>query len=125
MDSRPSMHADVQGQPARRAHRGNQATDVEQALADVAMVALQGKGLSKTLVVSIAAGKSVEALIKALNNNDVRNLRGARVCRVMPNTPCMVGEAASALCRGACLASVEVASRGSMHAAFLHGAMID
>ena len=73
---------------------------VEQALADVAMVALQGKGLSKTLVVSIAAGKSVEALIKALNNNDVRNLRGARVCRVMPNTPCMVGEAASALCRG-------------------------
>ena len=98
---------------------------VETALADVAMVALQGKGLSKTLIVSIAAGKSTEALIRALNNNDLRNLRGARVCRVMPNTPCMVGEAASALCRGACLASVEVASRGSMHAAFLHGAMID
>lgn len=73
---------------------------VEQALADVAMVALQGKGLSKTLIVSIAAGKSTDSLIRALNNNDLRNLRGARVIRVMPNTPCMVGEAASALCRG-------------------------
>lgn len=73
---------------------------VEPALAEVATVALQGKGLSKTLIVSIAAGKNLESLISALNNNDVRNLRGARVCRVMPNTPCMVGEAASALCRG-------------------------
>lgn len=76
---------------------------VEQALTDVAMVALQGKGLSKTLIVSIAAGKSTDSLIKALNNNDLRNLRGARVVRVMPNTPCMVGEAASALSRGMAL----------------------
>ena len=77
---------------------------VEQALADVATVALQGKGLSKTLIVSIAAGKSLDSLVRAVNNDDPRNLRGARVVRVMPNTPCMVGEAASALSRGAVLA---------------------
>jgi pyrroline-5-carboxylate reductase len=73
---------------------------VELALADFTMVSNQGKGVANTLVVSIAAGKSTENVIQALNNNDTRNLRGARVIRVMPNTPCMVGEAASALCRG-------------------------
>jgi hypothetical protein len=73
---------------------------VELALADAAMIALQGKGLGNTLFVSIAAGKTTDHLIRALNGDDSRNLRGARVIRVMPNTPCMVGEAASALCRG-------------------------
>eukprot|EP00892_Ulva_mutabilis_P011459 jgi/Ulvmu1/8686/UM047_0026.1 len=50
--------------------------------------------LKNTLVVSIAAGKTLQNLIDALGNPE------ARVVRVMPNTPCMVGACAAAFCTG-------------------------
>jgi pyrroline-5-carboxylate reductase len=51
--------------------------------------------LSSKLVVSIAAGKTCKNLTDALGSDT------ARVIRVMPNTPCMVGAAAAAMCKGA------------------------
>ena len=50
-------------------------------------------GTSK-LIVSIAAGVPLSAMEAALP-------RGARVIRVMPNLPCLVGECAAGFCRGA------------------------
>jgi pyrroline-5-carboxylate reductase len=47
----------------------------------------------ETLVISIAAGITVAQLLEAAGPN-------ARVCRVMPNTPCLVGETAAAMCLG-------------------------
>jgi len=47
---------------------------------------------SEALVISIAAGITLDALEGALPNR--------RVVRVMPNTPCLVGEAASAFASG-------------------------
>ncbi len=47
---------------------------------------------SEALVISIAAGINLETLEKSLP--------GRRVVRVMPNTPCLVGEAASGYCLG-------------------------
>ncbi len=47
---------------------------------------------SEALVISIAAGITLEKLEEALPNR--------RVVRVMPNTPCLVGEAASAFASG-------------------------
>jgi len=44
------------------------------------------------LVISIAAGVRLEKLAAALP--------GARLVRVMPNTPCLVGQSASGYCRG-------------------------
>jgi len=46
------------------------------------------------LIVSIAAGVSLQALQAQLQP-------GARVIRVMPNLPCLVGECAAGFCRGA------------------------
>jgi len=43
------------------------------------------------LFISIAAGKTIASLEKLLP-------RGARICRVMPNTPALIGEAMSAYC---------------------------
>lgn len=47
----------------------------------------------QTVIVSIAAGVTL-ATLKAAAGED------ARVIRVMPNTPCLVGETASAMCLG-------------------------
>lgn len=54
---------------------------------------LQGKVDGDTLVVSIAAGIRLAALTEGLGGE-------ARVVRVMPNTPCLVGLGASAFCLG-------------------------
>lgn len=48
----------------------------------------------ETIVVSIAAGQSIEKLEKAFG-------RTVRLVRVMPNTPALVGESMSALCKNA------------------------
>lgn len=46
-----------------------------------------------TVIVSIAAGVTVAAMADAAG-------AGARIVRVMPNTPCLVGETAAAMCLG-------------------------
>ena len=47
----------------------------------------------KTVIVSIAAGVTLATLKEAAGED-------SRVIRVMPNTPCLVGETASAMCLG-------------------------
>jgi pyrroline-5-carboxylate reductase len=47
---------------------------------------------SNAVIISVAAGVTLETLEK--------NLPGRRVIRVMPNTPCLVGEAASGFALG-------------------------
>ena len=62
----------------------------------VRVVLAENKGtLAKKLVVSIAAGVTCATLLDALENKE------ARVIRVMPNTPCLVGATAAAMCAGA------------------------
>lgn len=63
-----------------------------QILGDV-MAALKPVVSKKELFVSIAAGVLLARLEKGLGGS-------ARVVRVMPNTPCLVGKAASVLCAG-------------------------
>lgn len=71
--------------------------------ADVIIIAVKPKDVPKvldnlkgtrkeTLVVSIAAGFSLEDIEAALPENPI--------IRVMPNTPCMVGAGVSMMCRG-------------------------
>lgn len=48
---------------------------------------------ARHLIVSIAAGISIETMCSVLGHN-------RRIVRVMPNTPCLVGESASAYCVG-------------------------
>ena len=59
---------------------------VEQVCADIASVE------SDALIISIAAGVTLATLEK--------NLPGRKVVRVMPNTPCLVGEAAAGYALG-------------------------
>ncbi len=61
----------------------------------VAQVAaeLNGKIASGTLLISIAAGTRLATLEQGLGEN-------LRLVRVMPNTPCLVGQGASAYCLG-------------------------
>lgn len=54
---------------------------------------IDAAGSSTKVVVSIAAGITLEAIEGALPN-------GTRVVRCMPNTPCLVGEAAVGFARG-------------------------
>jgi pyrroline-5-carboxylate reductase len=54
---------------------------------------LKGKVGPETLVISIAAGTRLATLEKGLGEN-------LRFVRVMPNTPCLIGQGASAFCLG-------------------------
>jgi pyrroline-5-carboxylate reductase len=54
---------------------------------------LRGKVPSEKLVVSIAAGIRLEVLAEGLGD-------GVRLVRVMPNTPCLVGQGACGFCLG-------------------------
>jgi pyrroline-5-carboxylate reductase len=54
---------------------------------------LKGKIAQETLVISIAAGTRLATLEQGLGQN-------LRLVRVMPNTPCLVGQGASAYCLG-------------------------
>ena len=54
---------------------------------------LKGKVGPETLVISIAAGTRLATLEKGLGEN-------LRLVRVMPNTPCLIGQGASAYCLG-------------------------
>jgi len=63
--------------------------------------------VARHLVVTIAAGISTAALEALLP-------AGARVVRVMPNTPCLCGETAAALCRGAKATDADVAAVRAM-----------
>lgn len=62
---------------------------------------LTGVAGPKTIFVSIAAGVKLASIEKALGTK-------ARVVRVMPNTPCLVGRGASVLCGGANAARADV-----------------
>lgn len=55
-----------------------------------------GTAVTNHLVISIAAGKTLATLETLLNCATTKT----RVIRVMPNTPCLVGEAASAFAMG-------------------------
>ena len=61
-----------------------------QAVGDVCRRIAPVVGKRRPLVVSIAAGATLEALCRQLNDHD-------RLIRVMPNTPCLVGAGASGL----------------------------
>lgn len=63
-----------------------------QQMADV-LRELQGQITAKHLVVSIAAGIPLATLANGLGS-------GPRLVRVMPNTPCLVGQGASGYCLG-------------------------
>jgi pyrroline-5-carboxylate reductase len=60
--------------------------------ASEALEELRGKVSRDKLVVSIVTGIRIQTLAGALGE--------ARIARVMPNTPCLVGESASAFCLG-------------------------
>jgi pyrroline-5-carboxylate reductase len=62
---------------------------------------LAGIAGPKTIFVSIAAGVKLASIEKALGAR-------ARVVRVMPNTPCLVGRGASVLCGGASATRADV-----------------
>jgi len=62
--------------------------------ASVVLKEISGSLQQSSLVVSICAGVSLATLEAACVHP------WAKVVRVMPNTPCLVGEAAAAMCRG-------------------------
>jgi pyrroline-5-carboxylate reductase len=59
------------------------------------------------VVVSIAAGVTVEKLLEAAGPE-------AHVVRVMPNTPCLVGETAAAMCVGGKVRGPRGGARGGV-----------
>ncbi|MDR2693971.1 MAG: pyrroline-5-carboxylate reductase [Chitinispirillales bacterium] len=62
--------------------------DVPGLLSDIVVPLVRGRGLD-FLTVSVAAGVSIQSIRASLGNT-------ARVCRVMPNTPALIGEGVSA-----------------------------
>lgn len=62
---------------------------------------LAAVGRKRTLFVSIAAGVTLKQLERGLGDN-------AKVVRVMPNTPCLLGRGASVLCGGRNAAKADV-----------------
>lgn len=73
---------------------------------DMAAVIAETGGSMKedAILVSIAAGKSIADIEKMLGKEN------AKVVRVMPNTPAMVGEGMSALCRNAAVSDEDMAA---------------
>ena len=69
--------------------------------------AVRGRPLGRKLFISIAAGIKTASLEKALGP-------GARVVRVMPNLPAMVGEGMSGICRGKKASAADVASANAI-----------
>lgn len=63
-----------------------------------------------TVVVSIAAGVTVANMLEAAG-------AGARIVRVMPNTPCLVGETAAAMCLGGAATEGDAADVRALFAA--------
>ncbi len=57
------------------------------------LAGLRGRLSARQLVVSIAAGVPLAAITRQLGE-------GPRLVRVMPNTPCLIGQGASAYCLG-------------------------
>jgi pyrroline-5-carboxylate reductase len=70
------------------------------------LTGLRGKVSARQLVVSIAAGVTLAAIERQLG-------AGPRLVRVMPNTPCLIGQGASAFClgRGAAAEDGELVAR--------------
>jgi pyrroline-5-carboxylate reductase len=80
-----------------------------QILGDV-MAGLAPLASKRHLFVSIAAGVTLQRLEKGLGG-------AARVVRVMPNTPCLVGKGASVLCAGKHATAADLRLAKSMFAA--------
>ncbi len=70
-------------------------------LADV-ISDIKDKAGKETVFVSIAAGQSIEKIENAFGNKQVK------VVRVMPNTPALVGEGMSAVCKNANVSDSEL-----------------
>lgn len=87
---------------------------------DAVMIAVKPKDMAGVLseiaplitkdhiIVSIAAGKSTAQIADMLKASDVDESE-LKIVRVMPNTPAMVGEGMSALCRSAAVTDEEFA----------------
>ncbi len=60
---------------------------------------LGGELTANHLLISIAAGVRIDAILDALGTHTSKT-PAPHVIRVMPNTPCLVGESASAYCLG-------------------------
>lgn len=88
-----------------------------QILGDV-LDALRPVASRRELFVSIAAGVLLARLEKGLG-------AGARVVRVMPNTPCLVGKGASVLCAGSHASAADVRLAKSIFAAVGDAHVID
>ena len=81
--------------------------------ADIIILAVKPQNMAATLmeissaiskskvVISIAAGITTNFIEKSLT-------KGARVVRVMPNTPALIGEGAAAVAKGSCAKSADV-----------------
>lgn len=73
--------------------------------------------LANKLVVSIAAGVTCATLLEALAKPD------AKVIRVMPNTPCLVGATAAAMCAGESTSSPAMSNNSRPCTAFAYGVL--
>lgn len=90
-------------------------------MSDAIMIAVKPKDMASVLeeaaarlkenqiVISIAAGKSMQSISQMLDSSDIPADK-RKIIRVMPNTPAMVGEAMSALCRNPAVTDGEFTS---------------
>jgi pyrroline-5-carboxylate reductase len=99
------------------------AADYEElaSLSDAVMIAVKPKDMAevlaeispflneKQIIVSIAAGKTIKNISDMMNNSGIP-AENRKIVRVMPNTPAMVGEAMSAVCRNQAVSDEEFAS---------------
>ena len=78
-----------------------------------ALAQIKGAVKAEALLISIAAGISTKFIEEGLGGA----AKGARVVRVMPNTPMLVGKGVSALCRGSLASEHDVIAAERIFAA--------
>lgn len=61
---------------------------------------LRGRFHAEQLLISIVAGVSLATIASAVEAKGADAVHGPRLARVMPNTPCLIGQGASAFCLG-------------------------
>jgi len=85
---------------------------------DAVLEGLAGSVSGQQVVVSIAAGVTIDRLESGLG-------AGVRVVRVMPNTPCLVGRGASVLCAGSAADDTDLARARDLFAAVGSASTVD